>query len=37
MTFVDDSIKRLYKTAKDKMGEEELKGVRSKEDIFKLF
>ena len=28
MTFVDESIECLYKTAKDKMGEEELKGVR---------
>ena len=36
MTFVDKSIERLYKTAKDRMKEEELKSMRSKEDIFEL-
>ena len=36
MMFVDESIERLYKTAKDKMGEEELRDMRSIEDIFEL-
>ena len=36
MTFVDKSIERLYKRAKDKMREEELKSVKSKEDILEL-
>ena len=36
MTFMDESVERRYKTAKDKMGEEELRNMRSIEDIFEL-
>ena len=36
MTFMDQSVELRYKTAKDKMEEEELRNMRTIEDIFKL-